>query len=51
MFNWPEVQFYPLIVAIPFENLLRSVIAMVIGSGVIAGLRVIKLKKPDHAIY
>ena len=51
MFNWPEIQFYPLIAAIPFENLLRSAVAVVIGSGVIAGLRAIGLVKPDNAVY
>jgi hypothetical protein len=51
MFNWPEIQFYPLIVAIPFENLLRSVVAVVIGSGVIAGLRAIGMVKPKNANY
>ena len=51
MFNWPEVQFYPLIAAIPFENLLRSAVAVVIGSGVIAGLRAIGLIKPKNAVY
>jgi hypothetical protein len=51
LYNWPEVQFYPLIPTIPFENVLRAGIAVVIGSGVIAGLRAIGLVKPKHAIY
>jgi hypothetical protein len=51
MFNWPEVQFYPLIPIIPFENLLRAGIGVVIGTGVIAGMRAIGLVKPEHAVY
>jgi len=51
MFNWTEEVFIMLIPLIPFENLLRSIIGMVIGGGVIAGLRAIGLVKPEHAIY
>jgi hypothetical protein len=51
MFNWPEVQFYPLIPIIPFENLLRAGIGVVIGAGVIAGMRAIGLVKPENAVY
>jgi hypothetical protein len=51
MFNWTEEVFITLIPVIPFENLMRSTIGVVIGSGVIAGLRSIGLQKPDNAIY
>ena len=51
MFNWTEEVFIMLIPLIPFENLMRATIGMVIGGGVIAGLREIGLIKPEHAIY
>ncbi len=51
MFNWPEEVWYTLIPIIPFENLMRVLVGIVIGGGVIAGLRAIGLVKPEHAIY
>jgi hypothetical protein len=51
MFNWTEEVFILLIPLIPFENLMRAVVGMVIGGGVIAGLRAIGLVKPENAIY
>jgi hypothetical protein len=51
MFNWTEEVFIGLIPIIPFENLMRVTIGVVIGSGVIAGLRSIGLVKPEEAIY
>jgi hypothetical protein len=51
MFNWTEEVFITLIPIVPFENLMRATIGVVIGSGVIAGLRSIGLLKPDNAIY
>jgi len=51
MFNWPEEVWITLIPIIPFENLMRAVVGMIIGGGVIAGLRSIGLVKPDKAIY
>ncbi len=51
MFNWPEEVWTVLIPLIPFENLMRVLIGVVIGGGVIAGLRAIGLVKPEHAIY
>lgn len=48
---WPEEVFVTLIPLIPFENLMRATIGIVIGSGVIAGLRSIGLIKPREAIY
>jgi hypothetical protein len=48
---WPEEVFATLIPLIPFENLMRATIGIVIGSGVIAGLRSIGLVKPREAIY
>lgn len=49
--NYPEEVWLTLIPIIPFENLIRSAIGVVIGSGVIAGLRAIGLVKPEHAVY
>jgi len=51
MFNWPEEVWVMLIPIIPFENLMRVLIGVVIGGGVIAGLRAIGLVKPENAIY
>ena len=51
MFNWPEEQWIALIPLIPLENLMRASIGMVIGGGVIAGLRALNLTKPQNAIY
>jgi len=51
VFNYPEVVFYEVMTVAPFENLLRAIVGMVIGGGVIAGLRAIGLVKPEHAIY
>ncbi len=49
--NYPEIRFYEVIFAAPFENVMRAIIGMVIGGGVIAGLRSIGLVKPANAIY
>ncbi len=51
MFNWPEEIWTMLIPLIPFENVMRAAVGVVIGGGVIAGLRAIGLVKPEHAIY
>jgi hypothetical protein len=51
MFNWTEEVFLTLIPIVPFENLMRATVGIVIGSGVIAGLRSIGLVKPENAIY
>ena len=51
MFNWPEEVWIALIPTIPFENILRAAIGVVIGGGVIAGLRSLGLVKPENAIY
>ena len=51
MFNWPQEVWTMLIPIIPFEMLMRVMIGVVIGGGVIAGLRAIGLVKPEHAIY
>jgi hypothetical protein len=51
MFNWPEEVWITLIPVIPFESLIRAIIGMVIGGGVIAGLRALNLTKPKNAIY
>lgn len=49
--NFPEEVWYILIPILPVEHLFRCLIGMVIGTGVIAGLRAIGLVKPKHAIY
>ncbi len=41
IFNWPEEVWIALIGIVPLENLIRSFVGMVIGCGVIAGLRAI----------
>jgi len=51
MFNWPEDVWVMLIPIIPMENFFRCVIGVVIGTGVIAGLRAIGLVKPTEALY
>jgi hypothetical protein len=51
MFNWPEEVWTMLVPLIPFENTMRAAVGVVIGGGVIAGLRAIGLVKPEHAIY
>ncbi len=51
MYNWPEEVWLTLIPIIPVENLFRCLMGMVIGTGVIAGLRAISIVKPDHATY
>lgn len=51
MFNWPAEVWTMLIPIIPFENLMRVLIGVVIGGGVIAGLRSIGLVKPENALY
>jgi hypothetical protein len=47
--NYPAEVWVTLIPVIPFENLVRAAVGVVIGSGVIAGLRAIGLVKPEHA--
>jgi len=49
--GWPLAIWNMLIPVIPFENLIRSTVGMVIGVGVIAGLRAIGLVKSREAIY
>lgn len=51
MFNWPEATWLALIPLIPVENLVRAAVGVVIGGGVIAGLRAIGLVKPENALY
>jgi hypothetical protein len=51
MFNWPEEVWITLIPIVLFESLTRSLVGLVIGTGVIAGLRAIGLVKPKYAIY
>jgi len=51
MFNWPQEVFYAYAPMVPIEYLTRCIIAVIIGTGVIAGLRAIGVVKPEHAIY
>jgi hypothetical protein len=51
MFGWPEATFVTLIPVVPVQHLARALGGMVIGSGVILGLRAIGLVKPKWAIY
>ncbi len=51
LFNWPEEVWLALIPIIPVENLVRAIVGIVIGVGVISGLRAIGLVKPTEALY
>ncbi|NJL84179.1 MAG: hypothetical protein HC890_16955 [Chloroflexaceae bacterium] len=51
IFNWPQEVWIALIPIIPVENLIRCIGGTVIGTGVIVGLRAIKIIKPPEAIY
>jgi hypothetical protein len=51
VFNWPEKIWVMLIPIIPVEMLFRCAVGMVIGTGVISGLRAIGLVRPTHAKY
>jgi len=51
IYNWPEEVWLTLIPVVPFENLMRAIIGIVVGGGVIAGLRALGLVKPKNAIY
>ncbi|PZO39644.1 MAG: hypothetical protein DCF19_13770 [Pseudanabaena frigida] len=51
LFNWPEPVWNMLIPIIPIENAMRGLSGLVIGTGVISGLRAINLVKPKEAIY
>ena len=51
MFNWPEEVWLMLIPMMPFEQTMRSLVASVIGTGVIIGLRAIGVVKPAKALY
>ncbi len=51
MFNWPQEVFYTYAPLVPIEYLVRCAISVIIGTGVIAGLRAIGLVKPEHAVY
>jgi hypothetical protein len=51
LFNWPEQIWVMLIPIIPLEMLFRCAVGMVIGTGVISGLRAIGLVRPAYAMY
>lgn len=51
LFNWPEEVWYTLVPLLLFEYTTRSLTGMVIGTGVIAGLRAIGIVKPTEALY
>ncbi len=49
--NWPNEIWVAMGSLAPFEHLVRSLAGMVIGTGVIAGLRAVGVVKPPHALY
>jgi len=49
--NWPNEVWEVLIPIIPVEHLFRCLVGTVIGTGVIVGLRAIRVVKPDWGIY
>ena len=51
MFNWPEEVWIMLIPMMPFENAMRALVAAVVGTGVIVGLRAIGIVRPQKALY
>jgi hypothetical protein len=51
MFNWPEDVWITLIPVIPVENLFRSAVGIIAGTGVIASLRATGPVKPTEAVY
>jgi hypothetical protein len=51
MFNWPEEVWIMLIPMMPFENAMRALVATVVGSGVIIGLRAIGIVRPEKAVF
>lgn len=51
LFNWPEPVWVTLTPLILVENLTRSLVGAVIGSGVISGLRTLGVLRPREAIY
>lgn len=51
LLNWPQEVFVMFIPIIPLEQCCRSLIAAVIGTGVIAGLRAMSIVKPAEASY
>ena len=48
--GWPEEVWVTLIPIIPMEHLFRCLVGTAIGTGVIAGLRAIRLVRPSEAI-
>jgi hypothetical protein len=51
IYMWPNEVWGMLIPIMPVENLFRMIVAGVIGTGVIAGIRAIGLVKPKWAVY
>lgn len=51
MFAWPNEVWSMLIVFMPLETVMRCIVATVIGTGVIAGLRAIGVTKAEWALY
>jgi len=51
MFSYPEEVFLTYMPLQPIEYLVRCLVSVVIGTGVIAGLRAIGIVKPAHAVY
>jgi hypothetical protein len=49
--NWPNAMWLGMALVAPIEHIIRALIGAVIGTGVIAGLRVIGIVKPKEATY
>jgi len=51
LYNMTEPDWLVLIVMVPLENIVRGLIGAVIGTGVIGGMRALRLTRPNEAIY
>jgi hypothetical protein len=49
--NWPSESWLLFAPLAPFEHIMRCLVGMAIGTGVISGLRAIGLSKPTEGIY
>jgi hypothetical protein len=49
--NWPNAVWLAIAPIAPVEHTIRALVGMLIGTGVIAGLRAIGLVKPTQALY
>lgn len=49
--NWPNEVWLPVAAAAPLEHTFRALIGMVVGVGVLNGLRALKLVPPKHTLF